>query len=341
MKVSRLVVFLTMTVILLGSVLVANQLYVNEQIEFQLKSEERLYEEMEAMNRFFEYEERYQFNELRLRQNEAYSTCMKTPFKSLHTDSLIQELLKEYQNEPISFSFYDVKNDYGILLNETDSYYGASIIKLLESLYLINHAMAGEISLSDTLIYKKEHISDYSLELEKYSLGASISLKDLIFYSISVSDNTAHEMLYEYIGVENLKSYASFLGISLTINDMEHFGYLTASDGMKILKEAYRILKLKNSYSDLLFASMNNTYYNSLNFLGTTFLHKYGLTEPYYNEVGIYSAENPYLLSLFTRWGYSNYSNKVTSFSEKIFEIYQSNLEEKEQHCIFIKNATI
>ena len=141
-------------------------------------------------------------------------------------------------------------NEYTILKNETISFYGASLIKVLDATYLIRKALAGEIDLkTETVTYEARHKRDYSLGMDNHTIGEQISLETLIGYALSVSDNAAHEMLYEYIGVNNLRTYASSLGITITANSVEHFGYLNADYTHKILEEVYDIILMDNSYS--------------------------------------------------------------------------------------------
>jgi len=83
----------------------------------------------------------------------------------------------------------------------------------------------------------------------------------------------------------------------------------------------------------------NNSYYNFLNFEETTFLHKYGFTSPYYNELGIYNSTYPYLISLFTNLPSLEYQTFIPEFSKEVFSIYQSNLKEKEDYCNSVKNS--
>lgn len=331
MKTIQLLRMLLIVLVLLGSVWIANQVYLNEkEYQFFLEQANR---DRELVLKRYESDMKLKQENLLLRKKNTYNQCMNEPYKSSQTDFLIEEVLKKYQDYHFSFYFEDIKNDYSFSLRPNESYYGASVIKLLDALYLIHYAMEGSIDLSSTIRYESRHICDYSLNMEKHEVGDMVSLEDLIYYAISVSDNTAHEMLYEYIGTESLRFYAQKLGIRLTITDREHFGEMTPADGLKILKEIYRIISLDNSYSYLLLSAMKNTYYNSLNFQDVSFLHKYGLTDSFYNELGIYYDENPYLLSLFTTYAYEDYTTIIQEFSKSIYEVYLANSLEKEEYC--------
>lgn len=80
---------------------------------------------------------------------------------------------------------------------------------------------------------------------------------------------------------------------------------------------------------------MNNTYYNALNFDDITYLHKYGYYNPYYHDIGIYNSLNPYVISIFTLFGNPDTGalEKVNNISKEIYNIYQTNLDKKEEYC--------
>ncbi len=269
------------------------------------------------------------------RKREIYETCQNTPYMDELTTTKINEFLNKYSNENFAIYFEDINNGYTIMKNETTSFYGASLIKLLDATYLIRKAINGEIDLkTETVTYESRHKRDYSLGMDSHSFGEKISLEILIGYALAASDNTAHEMLYEYIGVENLRNYAKTLGITITANSVEHFGYLNADYTHKMLEEAYDIIKLNNSYSELLTTNMNNIYFNSLNFDDIIMLHKYGSYSPYFHDIGIYNdQENPYLISIMTLIGEQESPNQITDLHKEIHAIYEFNLEAKETHC--------
>lgn len=103
--------------------------------------------------------------------------------------------------------FNDLSNKYTYAQNETKIYYSASAIKLFDAIYLIEKAKAGEINLNDTITYLPSYNLSGSLKTSKHKYYDKISLRDLIDYAISVSDNAAHFMLVKHIGASNLNKY--------------------------------------------------------------------------------------------------------------------------------------
>jgi len=158
-----------------------------------------------------------------------------------------------------------------------------------------------------------------------------------MYYAISVSDNGAHRMLTDYIGVDNLRNYAhDTLGVNLTINENDRFGYMNVTTTNTLLKHVYELLQNDNEYTTLLKDAMNNTYYNALNFDDITYLHKYGYYNQYFHDIGIYDDYyNPYTISIFTLYGNPDTGalDEVSNISKEIYNIYQTNLDKKEEYC--------
>ena len=320
-KKKRIFISLFIVIVIIGFALGGTKIYLDKKAEEQRQYE--LY--LEEQKRIAEEK----------RKAEIYENCQKTPYEDTTTTTKINDFLTKYTNENFAIYFEDINNEYTILKNETTSFYGASLIKLLDATYLIRKALAGEIDLeTETITYAPRHKRAYSLGMDNHTYGENISLEILIGYALSVSDNTAHEMLYEYIGVENLRNYANSLGITITANSAEHFGYLNAEYTHKMLEEAYDIIQMNNAYSELLTTNMNNTYFNSLNYDDVVILHKYGSYTPYFHDIGIYNDEEyPYFISIMTTIGEQGSPNIITELHQEIRTIYEENLEAKENYC--------
>lgn len=275
-----------------------------------------------------------QYEEQREKER-IYNECLNTPYKDEYIDIMFNELLNSLDNN-VSIYFEELNNEYTFTYNENQTQYAASIIKLFEASYLIENARAGIINLDDTITYTSSYATIAGLKLSTRTIGEEITIRDLIDYSISVSDNGAHIMLINYIGVNELKEYAqNTLNATLTISESDKYGYLTVNDTNKLLKHIYDLIQVDDEYTELLVTAMNNTYYNALNFDDITFLHKYGYYGRYFNNIGIYNSDNPYLISIFTLYGHPDQGSteKINELSKQIYNIYNTNLELKEEYC--------
>ncbi len=268
----------------------------------------------------------------KIHDNNEYTTCLITPYKSEEVDTLFNELLNTLNTNELSIYFEDLNNNYTLTLNPDTIYYNASIIKLFDTSYIIDN----NIDLNDTITFTGDYRNLAKEEgLLKYEVNSEIPIKDIMYYAISVSDNGAHRMLTDYIGVNNLKEYVrNTLGVNLTINENDRFGYMNVTSTNTLLKHIYELLQYDNEYTTLLKNAMNNTYYNALNFDNETFYHKYGYYNQYFHDIGI-NTNNPYTISIFTLYGNpdTGAKDKVNNISKEIYNIYQTNLNEKEEYC--------
>lgn len=268
----------------------------------------------------------------KLEANNEYASCLITPYKSEEVDALFNELLNTLNTNELSIYFEDLNNEYTLTINPDTTYYNASIIKLFDAAYIIDN----NVDLNDTITFTENYRSMAKEGLLNYELNAEVSIKDIMYYAISVSDNGAHRMLTDYIGVDNLRNYAkNTLGITLTITDSDRFGNMSVTSTNTLLKHVYELLQNDNDYTALLKDAMNNDYYNGLNFDEKTFLHKYGYYNQYYHDIGIYNSLNPYVISIFTLFGNPDTGalEKVSNISKEIYNIYQTNLDKKEEYC--------
>ena len=282
-----------------------------------------------------ELEKEFEAKRIEDEKKRVYNECLNTPYKAEIVDTMFNELIANLDNQ-VSIYFEELNNSYTLTTNADTSRYAASIIKLYAAAYLLDNARNGNINLNDTITYTSNYASIAGLKLSTRTVGEEITLSDLIDYSISVSDNGAYRMLSNYIGVNNLKEYAqNTLNVNLTITESDRFGYLTVEDTNKLLNHLYEFIQTDDEYSDLLVNAMNNTYYNGLNFDDKTFLHKYGYYGSYFNNVGINNTNNPYLISIFTLYGDPDQGalSKVNEISKQIYNIYNTNLELKEDYC--------
>lgn len=271
-------------------------------------------------------------------QNKAimYNLCLSVPYQSDQTNLLFSTLISTLNSNSISIYFEDLNNHYVLSFNENKSYYGASITKLFMASYLIDSAKEGLINLAETITYTNNYKNMASSKLKKHSVGENISISTLLDYSISTSDNAAYAMLANYVGVDNFKKYVkNTFNINLTINSNNLYSYLNVVDTNILLHHIYDIINSNDEYSILLKNAMNNTNYNGLNFDNVAFLHKYGYYSNNYHNIGILDRENPYFISIFSLYGNKDESHltMVSEISKEIYNIYQTNLTEKENYC--------
>ncbi len=278
----------------------------------------------------------------RIEKENAYNACINKPFSE---EELTEELASKKQviNSTINNNHYkvsvyyeDIKTGFTYTYKPETVYYGASLIKLVDALYLINQAMDGNIDLEkETIVYKEEYKKAYSSGMKMHQFGEAVSLKNLILYAISVSDNSAHMMLYDYIGREKLRAFGQSLGAkNILTAGTDKFGNQSAKDTNLYLKEAYRIITENEEYGPFLKEIMDNNVRNSFNTQGIKIYHKYGACDPYYyHDIGLNLEEHPYAISILTLHENSNYQEVVQNIHQQIIELQNLFYQTRENNC--------
>lgn len=192
----------------------------------------------------------------------------------------------------VSVGYYNLKTGDTYYYNEDELYYGASLIKTLDAMYL----------------YDKDLIDD--------------ELKEYVKRAISVSDNDAHFYLFDYIGYDNLKNYARSLGAENLLSYYDEFGETTVLDQIALYKNLYKLFKTNEELKSFFI----NDYYNGLDFDDVHFAHKYGYYDCYYHDAGIYLGDDPYIVVILTYEGDYDYNEveEVTELSKLIYNYHIS-----------------
>lgn len=265
-------------------------------------------------------------------EKNLYELCTKNQLPleeySDEMNAKKDELIKYINKFNISYEFDDLTHGFSIKVNEDKSMYGASLIKLVTAIYLLEN----NEDLDKTITYTGKYTESYSDYMSKVKIGTNVTLRDLIKYSISASDNTAHHMLFDYIGRDNLRAYAKGLGAKYILTGkVDRFGNQSASDMTIYLKKAYEIIN-NNPNGNLLKEAMLNNKRNNLTVKDSvTIAHKYGKLDPqYFHDVGINLDEHPYTISVLTTVGYvsgGSVINKISRLTKEYSDLYYSKLD--------------
>lgn len=210
--------------------------------------------------------------------------------KQEYLNSLESYIKKKNYN--VSIGYVNLKSGYTYLYNEKVVYYGASLVKTVDALY----------------VYEKMNFDE--------------ATRKKVEKAISVSDNTAHRQLVNLIGIEKLRAYGRNLGAAnfLTRSNSDYFGNTSVKDQIAIWKYLYKFINT-NSKGNELKQYFINSYANHLLFDGIpTTMHKYGYYGDYFHNVGIVYSDNPYIVVILTKHGNNNFKSVVKDLSKKIYE---------------------
>ncbi|MBQ6687295.1 MAG: serine hydrolase [Bacilli bacterium] len=268
-------------------------------------------------------------------KKNKYNNCLLKKAEETDVTDSIKLLITELEDEIKKYNVYvyyeDLSSGFSFKYKENEVIYGASLIKLVDALYLYDN----NLDFNSTMTYQSKYIRGSSKGMDARKIGEEISLLDLMNYSLSVSDNTAHIMLVDYIGYNNLRDYGKSLGATSILTGVggEKYGNQTASDTNIYLKRAYKIM-LEHKNGNYLKEFMTNDYQNHLILDNEVKIaHKYGSYSNYFHNIGIVFDENPYTISILTLHGNSNYKDVINNIHKKIYELHISFRENLENNC--------
>lgn len=266
-------------------------------------------------------------------RREIYNKCIteKLPEESFSDDLISKKeaIVKTAKNGGANYYYEDLKNGYTIFYDKDEAMYGASLIKLVTALYILDN----DIDLNKELVYKAKFKSSSSLGMENHKIGEKIPLKKVLEYSISVSDNTAHHMIIDFIGKSNLKKYANSIGAKHIFTGLsDDYGNQSVGDTSIYLKKMYELINEKDSAKFMLDA-MYNKRRNALSTDTFQIAHKYGSYNAYFHDIGIFFGEHDYSISVMTTKGVTNGTKFINNLSVLTNEFNNSYYDELDKYC--------
>ncbi|MCB0209683.1 MAG: serine hydrolase [Anaerolineae bacterium] len=118
----------------------------------------------------------------------------------------------------VGFAARRVDADKAILLNADDIFPTASVIKLVVLVEYLAQVAAGELLPISPITLQPENLVEGSGVLKDLQPGAQMTLHDLATLSITISDNTASNMLIEAVGgLARINTRLHELGMTQTV----------------------------------------------------------------------------------------------------------------------------
>ena len=268
-----------------------------------------------------------------------YNNCLNEKFNDNDLDQTINNKIDDINNYlssyRLSVTYYDPVMKYNFTYNPDMVFYAASTIKMLDAIYIYEKAASGTINLDDTLTYQKSNVLAASAMMKNYNVGDKVSIRDLVKFAIMVSDNSAHNMLINYIGYNNLKNFGLSLGAEYTLDGSDNFGTINTSDSIIYLTELNKFINNNGTLGSELQSYFINSDQNYLKIddLNINAAEKYGQYSNYYHENGIVYASHPYYISILTTEGNNDYETIIKTINMKIYELHNLYYSERQSRC--------
>ena len=279
----------------------------------------------------------------RKEKEKRFEECLGAQSNDNDTSEEIKNYINDLNNYfsskyRVSIRYVELNHNYQYSYNTDKDYYAASTIKALDGLYIYSKAAAGEINLDDTMTYTSKYNLASSFYMTKHKYGDEITIRDLVRYAITRSDNRAHQMLVDYIGFNKLKEYGMSLGATRTlIGDI--FGSINVDDAIIYWQEINRFIINNGDLGEELKSYFKEADQNFLSVPeeNVIAIHKYGEYESYYHDIGIVYAESPYIIAILSTEGRSQYDVMIKDINSKIYELNELYNNNRNEYCESIK----
>lgn len=269
-----------------------------------------------------------------------HDVCMESPqYNNKQINSKLNDMNKYFEEKypNASILYYDINTEYKYTYNKDKVYFGASLIKTLSALYIYERALGDEAFLDKKLIYTENHLKHSAVVMDKKSFGDQLSLRSLVDYSISSSDNIAYKMLLDYIGYNTLKQYGYSIGNKHTLSGGSINGNINLNDSLNYMKRLYSYMNTNGELGKELRSYFNNDYALYLKKDRNELLHKSGDWENAHHDIGIIEDKNPFIIVVLTNHGQGEQLS-IKDISSKIYEFHSYYNNKKEQICNTYKN---
>ena len=236
-----------------------------------------------------------------------------------------------------SVFFIDIESDLELNYDGEKSFESASLMKLIVIAELYRRAQVGEVELDTRLTLESQHLVGGSGDLKEIEPGMSFEVRDLAERMISQSDNTATQMLTDFLTKETLNANLKNFGLTGTSIQRDIYDFSVIQDGKDNVTTSRDIATLLEQIAreelagsqeihSILERQERNDMIGSGMPDNLRVAHKTGELNGILHDVGIvYASEGPYVLALL--------SDKVTDkeravkawrdLSLEILEIYQ------------------
>lgn len=231
----------------------------------------------------------------------------------------VEEFIKNNKDN-VGIAYYDLNSSLGFSINGDKTFIAASTVKVPISMATADLIKENKLTMDQPVVYSSKDYEDGAGILQGSStLNKPINISTLIDYSIKYSDNIAVNMLLKTITPDYKYSYIEGI-VKHTVNRAENES--SALDSLEILKKLY-FNNDDNEYYKTIIDDMKNTVYHDRidKYIPQEIVaHKIGDYEDYVNDIGIIYADEPYILTVFTKDTNGDPDEFIAKLSKCIYE---------------------
>lgn len=236
----------------------------------------------------------------------------------------------------------DLSSGWKIVINEDKLFPSASMVKIPIMVSLFSACAQGGLDLRQKLVLKESCKALGSGKLKEYAAGSEFNIEDLIEIMIEESDNTAANMLIDYLGLDSLNNYFKEIGLNNTnlARKMMDFksrkhgveNFTSARDLSYLLEEIYNNKLINKIFSKKCLEILKKQKVRDriparLPF-DTVVAHKTGLERGICHDAGIvFTSQGDFLVCVLTKHSYKvakPAKRFISRIALDVYDYYQS-----------------
>lgn len=332
--------FVTLMFILFSCALFVNEGY-NEKLKSKKSNNDIIYEKGNPIIKYYNSK----IINYNYKENSAVSdliSCYQEPVNINELPENVSIYITELNNlynkseRYHSFFYQDLYTGFTVSYNENSPIYAASTIKAPAVIYIYEMASLGKIDLNERLIYTDRFYNGGSGIIKNKKTNINYSIEELIHYTIRYSDNIAYKMLMNRFNQTEILEFWKKLGTDVIFtNKNTIWGNNTVKDAAIYMKELYRFSKENNEYGTKLMQYFKNAEWKLITDKNGNFYtaNKGGWLDSYFHDSAIVFDKNPYVLTIMSNTGGSDYNYLFKSTSKSIGKLHEEYWKYKVDKC--------
>lgn len=224
----------------------------------------------------------------------------------------MDSILKEINTMPghAGFFYKNMVTGDTLSFNENDHYIPASVIKLPMLMEIFRLASIGKVDLNSKLLIKDEDKMPSCGALNSFTGEVLVDIRTLCNLMITISDNTATNVLISYFGTTTLNEGFASIGLKETRVNRRLFDAEASKRGIQnvitpaeigmLLEKLYRNefvnQKVSEEIKEILFRQQIKHKIKEMLPVGTKVASKTGDDDHISNDVGIVYAKQPFVI---------------------------------------------
>lgn len=215
------------------------------------------------------------------------------------SDSLLTEIYNTINEYGASTSFYLISLNDGMSIgyNIDHKYETASSIKAPYALYIYEEIAKGNIDPNQEITYESKFYNKGTGVVKNSDFGTNYTVRDLVYYSLTESDNVAHIMLHKTFGIKGYNEMLRNLGTKqLYLTASNPWGYTSPRSAAIIWQEIYNF-SIRESEGINFLNILTNGKYNYFKEVMPSIpsASKAGFANRDVVETGIVFGDHPYI----------------------------------------------